>query len=133
MIKVVIGIGIAILIGAVVIFAASSTTDAPVSPNNQQQAQENTQTDATFTAQDVASHNTANDCWTIISGVVYDITRYIPVHPGGDEILRACGADGTTMFETRTTEDGETVGSGTPHSRDASSMLAQFKVGTLAD
>lgn len=85
-----------------------------------------------FTKAQVAEHNTEDDCWTIIRDGVYDITSYIPRHPGGDEILRACGTDGTTLFETRTTESGETVGSGTGHSSNAQSQLESLKVGVLA-
>lgn len=87
---------------------------------------------AAFTAADVAEHATGNDCWTIIEGNVYDITDYIPRHPGGDEILRACGADGTSLFTERETTDGEQVGSGRPHSSGAEAQLAPFQVGTLA-
>lgn len=84
-----------------------------------------------LTVEEVAKHNNANDCWTIINDNVYDITSYIPFHPGGDEILRACGGDGTSLFETRTTEDGETVGSGTPHSPRAETQLNSFLLGPL--
>jgi cytochrome b involved in lipid metabolism len=85
----------------------------------------------TYTAADVAKHATKADCWTIISGSVYNITDFIPQHPGGDEILRACGTDATTLFTTRHTADGEAVGSGTPHSDTAESLLAQMKIGDL--
>lgn len=88
---------------------------------------------ATYTAADVAMHKTANDCWTIISGSVYNITPYVPVHPGGNEILLACGVDGTTLFTQRTTSDGQTIGSGTPHDGQAQRQLAQYKIGTLAN
>jgi len=47
--------------------------------------------------------------------------------------LRACGIDGTTLFEERTTEGGETIGSGDPHSNRATNLLADFKVGELAN
>ncbi len=85
----------------------------------------------TFTTEEIAAHSTRTDCWTHIDGSVYDITPYVPVHPGRDEILRACGADGTSLFTSRTTDEGETVGSGTPHSSNASSQLSQFLIGEL--
>lgn len=86
----------------------------------------------TFTLAEVQTHASEDDCWTVIDGVVYDITQYVASHPGGDEILRACGADGSSLFNSRKTEDGETVGSGTPHSSRAQSSLSQFEIGTLA-
>lgn len=85
----------------------------------------------TFTLAEVATHNSENDCWTIIDENVYDITTYVPRHPGGDEILRACGANGSSLFNERTTDDGETVGSGTPHSSSAQSQLSSLLVGSL--
>jgi cytochrome b involved in lipid metabolism len=46
------------------------------------------------------AHATANDAWTAIHGVVYDITAYLAYHPGGAEILldEAAGKDGTAAF-----------------------------------
>ena len=84
-----------------------------------------------YTAADVAKHNSKADCWTIISGSVYNLTDFIPQHPGGEEILRACGVDATTLFTTRHTEDGEAVGSGTPHDSEATRELAELKIGEL--
>ena len=49
----------------------------------------------------VAQHNTQNDCWTIIGDKVYDITNFIPNHPGGDVIANMCGVDGTEMFNNK--------------------------------
>src|SRR5688572_24701486 len=81
-----------------------------------------------YTQQDVANHNTKSDCWTIIDNGVYDITDYVSDHPGGDEILRACGTDATELFHTRRDGD-ERVGSGTPHSSGAEGILENFKIG----
>jgi hypothetical protein len=85
-----------------------------------------------YTITEVATHNSATDCWTIVSGNVYDITSYIPRHPGGEEILQACGTDGTTLFTQRQTTDGENIGSGTPHSSSANNQLAALQIGVLA-
>jgi cytochrome b involved in lipid metabolism len=85
----------------------------------------------TYTLAKVAEHSSESDCWTIIDGNVYDITSYVPRHPGGDEILRACGADGTSLFEQRQTANGEVVGSGTPHSASAQSQLQSLQIGTV--
>lgn len=53
-----------------------------------------------FTAREVATHNSEASCYTIINGSVYDVTPYIPIHPGGSRnILRICGRDGTSSFE----------------------------------
>lgn len=82
------------------------------------------------TLSEVAQHASKDDCWAIISGDVYDLTEFINRHPGGDEILRACGTDATTLFNSRQTQDGQSVGSGTPHSQAAMEQLAKLKIGT---
>ena len=85
----------------------------------------------TYTLSEVARHASKDDCWAIISGDVYDLTEFINRHPGGDEILRACGTDATTLFNSRQTQDGQWVGSGTPHSHAAMEQLAKLKIGTV--
>jgi cytochrome b involved in lipid metabolism len=53
-----------------------------------------------FTLGEVKKHNKKNDAWTIIENKVYDITTWIPTHPGGDVILKAVGKDGTRLFKS---------------------------------
>ncbi|KAI0533635.1 hypothetical protein GGR58DRAFT_99427 [Xylaria digitata] len=39
------------------------------------------------------------DAWTALGGRVYNISPYLPFHPGGEpELLRAAGRDGTKLF-----------------------------------
>ncbi|KAI0396467.1 hypothetical protein F5Y17DRAFT_103559 [Xylariaceae sp. FL0594] len=39
------------------------------------------------------------DAWTALGGKVYNVTPYLPFHPGGEpELLRAAGRDGTRLF-----------------------------------
>lgn len=77
-----------------------------------------------FSADEVAQHSTPDDCWTIINGSVYDVTEYVSKHPGGARIIQACGKDATSLFATQ----GNTGGR---HSATASSILEQFKIGSL--
>jgi cytochrome b involved in lipid metabolism len=53
-----------------------------------------------FTFDEVKKYNTKKDAWTIIENKVYDITTWIPTHPGGDVILKAVGKDGTRLFKS---------------------------------
>ena len=102
--------------------------------NRQAQALPDNQTSdqaKAYTLSEVAQHASRDDCWAIISGDVYDLTEFINRHPGGDEILRACGTDATTLFNSRQTQDGQWVGSGTPHSQAAVEQLAKLKIGTV--
>ncbi|KAF9386164.1 hypothetical protein BGX21_000869 [Mortierella sp. AD011] len=52
-----------------------------------------------FTLSDIKAHNKADDAWTVLNGKVYNITPYLPFHPGGEkELLRCAGRDGTRLF-----------------------------------
>jgi hypothetical protein len=85
-----------------------------------------------ITAEEVALHTAKDDCWTIIGDNVYDITPYVPRHPGGiNNILKACGTDGSSLFNERQEGDGSQVGSGTPHSSRAAGQLAELVIGSL--
>lgn len=44
-------------------------------------------------------HNTQFDCWTAYNGKVYDITNYLPYHPGGEaKLMLGAGRDCTQLF-----------------------------------
>ncbi|KAK7727390.1 hypothetical protein SLS57_002862 [Botryosphaeria dothidea] len=54
----------------------------------------------TFTAKDVASHNTVdNGLYIIIDGSVYSLAGFVDEHPGGAKILkRVGGKDASKQF-----------------------------------
>lgn len=48
----------------------------------------------------IAQHNTAEDCYYILYDSVYDFTDYLDRHPGGDTIMVPdCGRDATVSYE----------------------------------
>ncbi|XP_066540252.1 cytochrome b5 reductase 4 [Hoplias malabaricus] len=52
------------------------------------------------TEEELKKHNTRNDCWTCIRGMVYNISAYMDFHPGGEEeLMKAAGIDGTDLFD----------------------------------
>ncbi|XP_053737036.1 cytochrome b5 reductase 4 isoform X2 [Synchiropus splendidus] len=52
------------------------------------------------TQEELQKHNTRNDCWTCIRGMVYNVTPYMDYHPGGEqELMLAAGVDGTDLFD----------------------------------
>jgi len=62
--------------------------------------------EALYTWDEVAKHVTANDCWTVIDGSIYDISNFSSAHPGGaDPILSVCGKDGTSVFNKKHGKD----------------------------
>ena len=46
-----------------------------------------------YTMDDVSTHNTLNDLWTVYENEVFDITKFVNEHPGGNIILKAGGRD----------------------------------------
>lgn len=69
----------------------------------------------------VAEHAARENCWTIINGNVYNLTSWIPNHPGGETaILQLCGKDGSQKFNGK-------------HGGVAkqAAVLAGFKIGAL--
>ena len=64
-------------------------------------------TQAGYTMDKVRENNSASSCWSIISGNVYDLTKWISSHPGGrSAITGICGRDGTSSFSGRHRGDG---------------------------
>ena len=76
------------------VHAASSGGGSAPAP-----AQKPVSTNLPLTADEVKKHNSAGDCWSIIDGVVYDLTNWVDSHPGGSSRITAiCGKDGTSNF-----------------------------------
>ena len=79
----------------------------------------------TLTTAQIATHNSLSNCWMIVSGKVYDVTRYITQHPGGaSAITNLCGQDGTSGFQTK-------GGRGSNHSNNAYNLLNNYLIGTV--
>ncbi|KAL0094509.1 cytochrome b5-like heme/steroid binding domain-containing protein [Phycomyces blakesleeanus] len=73
-----------------------------------------------FTYEEVSTHNTRDDLYMIINNKVYDITKFVEEHPGGEEVLVDEGAkDATASFND--------IG----HSPEASEMLEKYYIGDV--
>ncbi|KAM0455364.1 hypothetical protein ACHAPV_000662 [Trichoderma viride] len=52
-----------------------------------------------YTMEEVAKHNTREDLWVVVKGVVLDLTNWVEEHPGGvNAILNFMGRDATEEF-----------------------------------
>jgi predicted Zn-dependent protease len=84
-------------------------------------AQKPVSTNLPLTSDEVKKHNSADDCWSIIDGNVYDLTNWVESHPGGNERITAiCGKDGTSSFLGKHS-----------NSNSAKSQLNRFELGKL--
>merc|ERR1711935_1106905 len=55
---------------------------------------------ASFTKEDVATHNSKASCWVILNDRVLDVTDFLGDHPGGElAILTFAGKDATEEFD----------------------------------
>ncbi|CAK7244561.1 MAG: hypothetical protein STHCBS139747_006105 [Sporothrix thermara] len=53
-----------------------------------------------YDAEEVAKHTSADSCWVILYGNVYDVTEFLPSHPGGSRIImQLAGKDCTEEFD----------------------------------
>lgn len=103
----------------------SRNKNTTVQPLIQNQSQSQNQTVSTenisLTIQEVAKHNSASNCWIIISREVYDVTSYLGAHPGGaGTIVPYCGQDATQAFTVDVR-----------HSSTAHSILTNYYLGNL--
>ncbi|XP_073232489.1 cytochrome b5-like [Porites lutea] len=75
-----------------------------------------------YTLEEVRKHNQAGSSWLVIDNKVYDVTKFLDEHPGGEEVLlEQAGGDATENFED--------VG----HSSDARELMLTYLIGELAD
>jgi len=60
----------------------------------------------TYTVEDVKKHTKDSDCWVILHGEVYDVTKFLNDHPGGKKaIMLYAGKDATVEFDMLHSKD----------------------------
>jgi cytochrome b involved in lipid metabolism len=76
-----------------------------------------------YTMNDIKKHNSIEKgIWTTINKKVYDITKWIPQHPGGiAKIMQIAGKDGTNLFMNNPFHKGT----------DANKILEKYYIGDL--
>ncbi|KAJ4766763.1 Cytochrome b5 [Rhynchospora pubera] len=74
-----------------------------------------------LSASEISLHTSKDDCWLLINGKVYDVTKFLEDHPGGEEVLLHASASGDA------TDAFENVG----HSTSATSMMESYLIGSV--
>lgn len=72
-----------------------------------------------ITRAEIALHNKESDCWTYVDNKVYNLTSWLPEHPGGAFlVLGMCGVDGAAAFRDH-------------HKSEQDNALATYYIGEL--
>ena len=72
---------------------------------------------------EIAKHNSVDDAWVIVDGVVYDVTSFLESHPGGLTVTEEhLGTDVSRLIRSDEVHS---------HSSTAFEILDQYKIGVL--
>lgn len=77
-----------------------------------------------YTVEDIAQHDTEDDCWMIYDNGVYDLTNYLDDHDRYLDIREWCGGDITEAFETKD-------GISQDHRSSSYALLEEFRIGDI--
>jgi cytochrome b involved in lipid metabolism len=76
----------------------------------------------TVTLEEVKKHTTRNSVWFVIHNKVYDVTKFMDEHPGGEEVLlEQAGKNASEIFED------------VSHSADAKDLMKTYLIGELPE
>ena len=76
-----------------------------------------------YSAKAVSEHNRLSDAWVIYGEKVFDITKFLSLHPGGEEItLEHLGKDVTDVLNSEILH---------AHSANAIQLMKQYCIGEL--
>jgi cytochrome b involved in lipid metabolism/sterol desaturase/sphingolipid hydroxylase (fatty acid hydroxylase superfamily) len=80
-------------------------------------------TSSQYSMEDIRSHNSVSNAWIVMSGGVYDVTKFLEMHPGGKDILfEHLGTDITELFISPQLHS---------HSQKAFRILANYRIGYI--
>jgi cytochrome b involved in lipid metabolism len=98
--------------------AAPAMSGTPMATKSAEPSKSEAPNTPIYTMERVKANGTTSSCWAVISGNVYDLTKWIGSHPGGSgAIASLCGRDGTADFQ------GMHGNQGKPQSRLAGYLL----------
>ncbi len=119
--KITLGIIAALIIVISIISIKGNKPAAPATTNEAASSEAASSQPLELTVDEVAKHNSASSCYTIVNGNVYDMTNWISQHPGGQRAIKSmCGIDASAMFNN------QHGGQGGPER-----ILASYKLGAL--
>jgi len=77
----------------------SESDNASKDDKSQDDASKSANIQKEYSMEEVAKHNTENDCWVVVNGQVLDVTGFLDDHPGGKmAIVTFAGKDASEEF-----------------------------------
>ncbi len=76
-----------------------------------------------YTVEQVAKHNTQEDCWVILNGMVLNLTGFEKDHPGKIAFVKYAGTDVTEIMTK--------IHKGQGHSAEAYEWAKKFQIGIV--
>ena len=104
--KIVIFAFIVVILSAVIVFSVGNNSGAITSSVNSSSGKQGlsligstiVNDNSSFSGislEELSNHNSETDCWVVYQGKVYDLTSWLPKHPGSAEaIMPYCGNQG---------------------------------------
>ncbi|XP_068626738.1 sulfite oxidase, mitochondrial isoform X1 [Battus philenor] len=77
----------------------------------------------TFRAEEVSKHNTMQSFWVVYRHGVYDVTTFLPSHPGGEQIYNAAGLSIEPFWNVY----------GMHKTKEIYNLLESYRIGNLHD
>ncbi|CAB4025555.1 cytochrome b5 type B [Paramuricea clavata] len=75
-----------------------------------------------FTLKEISKHNSPGNIWIVVHGKVYNISKFITEHPGGEiPLFDKAGEDATEAFDN--------IG----HSEEAKHLMKEYYIGDIYD
>ena len=87
---------------AVAVSPTPTSTPTPATSATPKPTPSGSVTQSAYTMEEVKKRNSAASCWSVIDGNIYDLTAWIPMHPGGRQAITfLCGKDGSSSFKAQ--------------------------------
>ena len=80
---------------------------------------------ASYHREEIARHDSADDAWVIVDGLVYDISPFLGTHPGGVGVTEDyLGTDISAVIRSEEVHN---------HTRTAFEVMEKYCIGVLED
>ncbi|KAL4720472.1 hypothetical protein ACJJTC_002477 [Scirpophaga incertulas] len=105
------------------LFGSSLTENTIDDKNKKKEAGAKRSDLPTYTAEEVSKHDNKSSFWVTYKHGVYDVTKFLPSHPGGEQIMNAAGLSIEPFWNVY----------GMHKTEEVFELLENFRIGNLHD